>query len=118
MSLACFIVTRSRSISCANRCAPASCSRVATPERADKHLRSCNAMWRADAVDVQMEAVCLLLRRGGDRADDPNTRHGQDRDCINPNQPYEVAHWTKAFGGMGEELQKAVAAAGDRADGV
>lgn len=50
--------------------------------------------------------------------DDPNTRHGQDRDRINVNQQHEVAYWTKALGVTEEELRNAVAAVGDRADAV
>lgn len=49
-------------------------------------------------------------------ADDPNTRHGQDRDRINVNQPHELAYWTRAFDVTEEELRKDVAAVGDRAD--
>ena len=50
--------------------------------------------------------------------DDPSNRRGQDRDRINVNQPYEVAYWTRALGVSEDELRKAVAAVGDRADAV
>lgn len=51
-------------------------------------------------------------------ADDPNTRHGQDRDRINLTQPHEVAYWTKALGVNEELLRKVVAEVGDRVTAV
>ncbi len=43
---------------------------------------------------------------------------GQDRNRINLNEDYEVRDWTKGLGVTEEELRKAVAAVGDRADKV
>ena len=51
-------------------------------------------------------------------ADDPNVRHGQDRDRINLTQPHEVAYWTKALGENEELLRKVVADVGDRVEAV
>jgi hypothetical protein len=43
---------------------------------------------------------------------------GQDRQRINVNQDYELRDWSKKFGVTPEELKKAVASVGDRADKV
>lgn len=51
-------------------------------------------------------------------ADDPKTRHGQDRDRINVNQPHEVSYWSKTLGVTEELLRKAVASVGDRVKAV
>ncbi len=51
-------------------------------------------------------------------ADDPKQHGGQDRTYIDVNQEYEVWVWSHKFGVTPEELKKAVAAVGDRADKV
>jgi hypothetical protein len=43
---------------------------------------------------------------------------GQDRQRINVNEDYELRDWSKKFGVTPEELKKAVASVGDRADQV
>jgi hypothetical protein len=51
-------------------------------------------------------------------ADDKTKVGGQDRARINLNEDYEVRDWCKSLGVTEEELRKAVAAVGDRADKV
>lgn len=51
-------------------------------------------------------------------SDDRTQRGGQDRQRINVNQAFEVRDWANKFGVTAEELRKAVAAVGDRADKV
>jgi uncharacterized protein DUF3606 len=51
-------------------------------------------------------------------SDDRTNRGAPDRDRIDINDPDEVRNWTKSLGVSKEELQRAVAAAGDRADKV
>jgi uncharacterized protein DUF3606 len=45
-------------------------------------------------------------------ADDLSKRGQQDRDRINMEEDYEVRYWAEKFGVSGEELRKAVQAAG------
>lgn len=51
-------------------------------------------------------------------SDDRSQRHGQDRQRINVNQAFEVRDWANKFGVTAEELKRAVAEVGDRADKV
>jgi hypothetical protein len=51
-------------------------------------------------------------------ADDPSKSGGQDRKRINVNQDYELRDWSKKFGVTPEELKRAVAKVGDRAEDV
>ena len=51
-------------------------------------------------------------------SDDLTKRGGQDRKRINVNQDHELRNWAQKFGVSPEELKKAVAAVGDRADKV
>lgn len=43
---------------------------------------------------------------------------GQDRRRINVHEDYELAHWSKRFSVSKEELKRAVAKVGDRAEDV
>jgi hypothetical protein len=51
-------------------------------------------------------------------ADDKGNPGRPDRDRINVNEEYELRDWSEKFGVSAEELKKAVAAVGDRADEV
>ncbi|MBC5765290.1 DUF3606 domain-containing protein [Ramlibacter albus] len=51
-------------------------------------------------------------------SDDKSKSGGQDRERINVNQDYELRDWSKSLGVSPEELKKAVAAVGDRAEKV
>ena len=51
-------------------------------------------------------------------ADNKAVRGGQDARRINVNQEHEVRYWTEALSVSADELKKAVAAVGDRADDV
>jgi hypothetical protein len=51
-------------------------------------------------------------------SDDKANRGSPDRDRIDMNDPDEVRNWTESLGVSREELQRAVQAAGDRADRV
>jgi hypothetical protein len=51
-------------------------------------------------------------------ADDKGNPGRPDRDRINVNEEYELRDWSEKFGVSAEELKKAVAAVGDRADKV
>ena len=51
-------------------------------------------------------------------SDDKSRRGAPDRDRIDINDPDEVRNWTQSLGVSREELQKAVQAAGDRAEKV
>ena len=51
-------------------------------------------------------------------ADDKTKVGGQDGDRINVNEDYEVRVWMQSLGVSEDELRKAVAAVGDRADKV
>jgi hypothetical protein len=51
-------------------------------------------------------------------SDDRSNRGAPDRDRIDMNDPDEVRNWTQSLGVSREELQRAVQAAGDRADKV
>ena len=51
-------------------------------------------------------------------SDDRSNRGSPDRDRIDINDPDEVRNWTKSLGVSREELERAVQAAGDRADKV
>ena len=53
-----------------------------------------------------------------DMSDDKAKRGTPDRDRIDINDPDEVRNWTKSLGVSKEELQRAVQAAGDRAEKV
>lgn len=56
--------------------------------------------------------------KGFSMADDKSKVGGQDRARINVNEDYEVRDWCKSLGVTEDELRKAVAAVGDRADKV
>ena len=51
-------------------------------------------------------------------SDNKQDRGSPDRDRIDLNDPDEVRNWTKSLGVSKEELERAVRAAGDRADAV
>ena len=51
-------------------------------------------------------------------SDNKGNRGSPDRDRIDINDPDEVRNWTKSLGVSKEELQRAVQAAGDRAEKV
>jgi len=51
-------------------------------------------------------------------SDDKTKVGGQDRTRINVNEDYEVTHWSKRFSVSKEELKRAVAKVGDRAEDV
>jgi hypothetical protein len=51
-------------------------------------------------------------------SDDKCNSQGQDRQRINIHQEYELRDWSKSLGVTPEELKKAVASVGDRADKV
>lgn len=51
-------------------------------------------------------------------ADDKTKVGGQDRQRINVNEDYELQDWSKKFGVSKDELKRAVAKVGDRADDV
>jgi hypothetical protein len=51
-------------------------------------------------------------------SDDTSKSQGQDRQRINVNQEYELRDWSKSLGVSPDELKKAVAAVGDRAEKV
>jgi len=51
-------------------------------------------------------------------ADDKSNPGRPDRDRINVNEEYELRDWSQSLGVSPEELKKAVAAVGDRADAV
>jgi len=51
-------------------------------------------------------------------SDDRTQRNGQDRQRINVNQAFELRDWANKFGVTAEELKRAVAEVGDRADQV
>ena len=51
-------------------------------------------------------------------SDDRTNRGSPDRDRIDMSDPDEVRNWTESLGVSREELQRAVQAAGDRADKV
>ena len=51
-------------------------------------------------------------------ADDKSNPGRPDRDRINVNEEYEVRDWSEKFGVSPEELKRAVASVGDRADKV
>jgi len=51
-------------------------------------------------------------------SDDRTNRGSPDRDRIDMNDPDEVRNWTKSLGVSREELERAVQAAGDRAERV
>jgi hypothetical protein len=53
-----------------------------------------------------------------DMSDNKGNRGSPDRDRIDINDPDEVRNWTKSLGVSKEELQRAVQAAGDRAEKV
>lgn len=51
-------------------------------------------------------------------SDDKTKSHGQDRERINVHEDYELRDWSKSLGVSPDELKKAVAAVGDRAEKV
>jgi Protein of unknown function (DUF3606) len=51
-------------------------------------------------------------------ADDKTKVGGQDRTRINVSEAYEVQDWSKTFGVSEDDLRKAVAEVGDKADDV
>ena len=51
-------------------------------------------------------------------SDNKGNRGSPDRDRIDINDPDEVRNWTQSLGVTKEELQRAVQAAGDRAEKV
>ena len=51
-------------------------------------------------------------------ADDLTNRGSPDRDRINVNEDYEVRDWAQKLGVSADDLKRAVAAVGDRADKV
>jgi hypothetical protein len=51
-------------------------------------------------------------------SDNKGNRGSPDRDRIDINDPDEVRNWTESLGVSKEELQRAVQAAGDRAEKV
>jgi hypothetical protein len=51
-------------------------------------------------------------------SDDKSQSQGQDRKRINVNQDYELRDWSRKFGVTPEQLKRAVAKVGDRADDV
>lgn len=51
-------------------------------------------------------------------ADDKSKPGSPDRDRINVNEEYELRDWSKSLGVSPDELKKAVAQVGDRADAV
>ena len=51
-------------------------------------------------------------------SDDRTRRGSPDRDRIDIHDPDEVRNWTESLGVSREELERAVQAAGDRADQV
>jgi len=51
-------------------------------------------------------------------SDDLKQRSGQDRTRIDVHQDYELRDWAKKFGVSPDELKRAVAEVGDRADKV
>lgn len=51
-------------------------------------------------------------------SDDKTKAHGQDRERINVHEDYEFRDWSKSLGVSQDELKKAVAAVGDRAEKV
>lgn len=51
-------------------------------------------------------------------SDDKSNRGAPDRDRIDMNDPDEVRNWMQSLGVSREELQRAVQAAGDRAERV
>jgi hypothetical protein len=53
-----------------------------------------------------------------DMSDNKGNRGAPDRDRIDINDPDEVRNWTQSLGVSKEELQRAVQAAGDRAEKV
>ena len=51
-------------------------------------------------------------------SDDKSQSQGQDRQRININQDYELRDWSRKLGVTPEQLKRAVAKVGDRADDV
>jgi len=51
-------------------------------------------------------------------SDDKSQSQGQDRQRINVNQDYELRDWSRKLGVTPEQLKRAVAKVGDRADDV
>jgi hypothetical protein len=51
-------------------------------------------------------------------SDDKSNSQGQDRQRINVNQDYELRDWSRKFGVTPDELKRAVAKVGDRAQDV
>jgi hypothetical protein len=70
---------------------------------------------RADGTPV---AILRRPIKGVSMADDLSNRGAPDRDRVNVNEDYELRNWSKKFGVSPEELKRAVAQVGDRADAV
>jgi hypothetical protein len=51
-------------------------------------------------------------------ADDPKSRHGQDRTRINTDQEHELRYWSETLGVTQDELKDAVRIAGNQVDKV
>lgn len=51
-------------------------------------------------------------------SDDKTKVGGQDRQCINVHEDYEVRDWAKSMNTTPERIKEAVQAVGDRADKV
>lgn len=51
-------------------------------------------------------------------SDNKSKSQGQDRQRINIHQDYELRDWSRSLGVSQDELKKAVAAVGDRAEKV
>jgi hypothetical protein len=56
--------------------------------------------------------------KGTTMADDTSKPGRPDRDRINVNEEYELRDWSKSLGVTPDELKRAVAQVGDRADVV
>jgi hypothetical protein len=60
----------------------------------------------------------LVVEKEQAMSDDKSQSQGQDRQRINVNQDYELRDWSRKFGVTPEQLKRAVAKVGDRADDV
>jgi hypothetical protein len=60
----------------------------------------------------------LVVEKEQAMSDDKGQSQGQDRQRINVNQDYELRDWSRKFGVTPEQLKRAVAKVGDRADDV
>jgi len=60
----------------------------------------------------------LVVEKEQAMSDDKSQSQGQDRQRINVNQDYELRDWSRKLGVTPEQLKRAVAKVGDRADDV